>query len=325
MKNNPMKWPLFAVLLLAFSGCKPSLPDGILSKGDMEDILYDYHLAQTMAERNESRPIDERTYEDAVFRKYEVTQEQFDASLAYYMRHTGELHEIYENIAERYKKEAEALGVSESDLNKYSALSATGDTANIWSGDKSFLLMPKVPFNHKSFSFQTDSSFHKGDKLMLNFDVNYIYQDGMRNAAVVMAMRFANDSVATTNIQITNSNHFRLTLADDARLGIKEVRGYFILNQSQGGDVSSTTLQLMFIDNIQLIRMHENRKVEEERSKQDSAKAVGDFRSSGGRIPPSTNAPLPPPRLEGVPNHSQRVKEAEMIPENLPKNKSVVR
>ena len=92
MRNSSKKWILFAILALFLSGCKPSLPGGVLSKGDMENILYDYHLAQTMAERNASRSIDERTYEDAVFRKYGVTQEQFDSSLVYYMRHTGELY-----------------------------------------------------------------------------------------------------------------------------------------------------------------------------------------------------------------------------------------
>lgn len=320
-----MKWVLFAIQLLFLSGCKPSLPDGVLSKRDMEDILYDYHLAQTMAERSASRSIDERTYEDAVFRKYEVTQEQFDSSLVYYMRHTGELYEIYENIVERYKKEAEALGASESELNKYSALSAAGDTANIWAGEKSFMLMPKVPFNHKSFSFKTDSSFHKGDKLMLNFDANFIYQDGMRNGAVIISMRFTNDSVATTNTQLTNSNHFRLALADETHLGIKEVRGYFILNQSQADDVSSTTLQLMFINNIQLIRMHENQKVEKERKMQDSLKALDQLRLSDGRMPSSANASLPPPRVGETPNHSQKTKETEALPDNPSISKPVVR
>lgn len=298
MISRPMKWAFFAVSLLFFSGCKPSLPDDVLSKGSMEDILYDYHLAQTMAERKTSPAINERVYEDAVLRKHEVSQAQFDSSLVYYMRHTGELYEIYENIVERYKKEAEALGASESDLNKYSTLSATGDTANIWLGDRSFMLLPKAPFNHKSFSFRTDSSFHKGDKLLLNFDASFVYQDGTRDATVVMAMRFGNDSVATTTTQLTNSNHFRLTLADETHLGIKEVRGYFILNKSQGEDVSSTTLQLMFINNIQLIRIHENRKKKEEEEPQDSVKNLDLPNPPIGNIPPSAEAVLSQPRSD---------------------------
>ena len=298
MISRPMKWAFFAVSLLFFSGCKPSLPDDVLSKGSMEDILYDYHLAQTMAERKTSPAINERVYEDAVLRKHEVSQAQFDSSLVYYMRHTGELYEIYENIVERYKKEAEALGASESDLNKYSTLSATGDTANIWLGDRSFMLLPKAPLNHKSFSFRTDSSFHKGDKLLLNFDASFVYQDGTRDATVVMAMRFGNDSVATTTTQLTNSNHFRLTLADETHLGIKEVRGYFILNKSQGEDVSSTTLQLMFINNIQLIRIHENRKKKEEEEPQDSVKNLDLPNPPIGNIPPSAEAVLSQPRSD---------------------------
>lgn len=41
---------LVAVMALLFcvSSCKPSLPGGVLSKGKMTDILYDYHLALAM-------------------------------------------------------------------------------------------------------------------------------------------------------------------------------------------------------------------------------------------------------------------------------------
>ncbi len=32
-------------MCMSLTGCKPSLPDDVLSQGKMEDILYDYHLA----------------------------------------------------------------------------------------------------------------------------------------------------------------------------------------------------------------------------------------------------------------------------------------
>ena len=38
-------------------GCKPSLPKGIISQGKMEDVLYDYHLAQSMASREPDRGV----------------------------------------------------------------------------------------------------------------------------------------------------------------------------------------------------------------------------------------------------------------------------
>ncbi len=77
---------VFTVLLF-LAGCKPSVPSKYLSKGKMEDILYDYHIAQAMGEQS-SNPATACTYRAAVFKKYHITQAQFDSSLVYYTRHT---------------------------------------------------------------------------------------------------------------------------------------------------------------------------------------------------------------------------------------------
>lgn len=37
-----------AVLLL--SACKPGVPSGLIQPEELEDLLYDYHVAQAMAE-----------------------------------------------------------------------------------------------------------------------------------------------------------------------------------------------------------------------------------------------------------------------------------
>jgi hypothetical protein len=33
-------------LVAVLASCKPPLPDGVLSEGKMERVLYDFHLAQ---------------------------------------------------------------------------------------------------------------------------------------------------------------------------------------------------------------------------------------------------------------------------------------
>jgi hypothetical protein len=300
MAKIAMKWSIFLLFVLSFVSCKPQLPDGILSQGEMEDILYDYHLAQTMTDNSSNRSIDQRTYEDAVLRKYDVKQDQFDASLAYYMRYTEQLQKIYEHVSDRLKDEAESLGASASDYNKYGSLTSKGDTADIWAGAKSVMLMMQAPFNQSSFSFKTDSTFHTGDQIMLNFDSNFIFQDGMRDGCVVLAVTFKNDSVATNMNHLSASNHYSLNISDYGHLGIKEIKGYFILNKPQSNFESSTTLQLMFINNIQLIRMHENKKQAQEQRRNDSISAAN---AKNVPVPnPSANPPvnvLPPAKLGG--------------------------
>lgn len=257
---------LVAVMALLFcvSSCKPSLPGGVLSKGKMTDILYDYHLALAMAHMDDNGDKGQSlAYREAVLRKHDVTSAEFDSSMVYYMRHTELLEDVYKDLTDRYNNEITAMGGSAKEGGEFANLSATGDTANVWNLATSMVFMPVKPFNSTSFDIKVDSTFHKGDRLMLDFDAQFIYQDGMRNGVAMLAVQFGNDSIAQRTIMIQSSQHYSVELSDADSLGIKSVKGYFMLmNGDNGTDVSSqTTLKLMFLEHIKLIRMHPQKPV----------------------------------------------------------------
>lgn len=252
---------LVAVMALLFcvSSCKPSLPSGVLSKGKMTDILYDYHLALAMAYMDDNGDKGQSlAYREAVLRKHDVTSAEFDSSMVYYMRHTELLEDVYKDLTDRYNNEITAMGGSAKEGGEFANLSATGDTANVWNLATSMVFMPVKPFNSTSFDIKVDSTFHKGDRLMLDFDAQFIYQDGMRNGVAMLAVQFGNDSIAQRTIMIQSTQHYSVELSDADSLGIKSVKGYFMLmNDDNGMGVSSqTTLKLMFLEHIKLIRMH---------------------------------------------------------------------
>ena len=252
---------LVAVMALLFcvSSCKPSLPGGVLSKGKMTDILYDYHLALAMAHMDDNGDKGQSlAYREAVLRKHDVTSAEFDSSMVYYMRHTELLEDVYKDLTDRYNNEITAMGGSAKEGGEFANLSATGDTANVWNLAASMVFMPVKPFNSTSFDIKVDSTFHKGDRLMLDFDAQFIYQDGMRNGVAMLAVQFGNDSIAQRTIMIQSTQHYSVELSDADSLGIKSVKGYFMLmNDDNGTGVSSqTTLKLMFLEHIKLIRMH---------------------------------------------------------------------
>lgn len=252
---------LVAVMALLFSvsSCKPSLPSGVLSKGKMTDILYDYHLALAMAHMDDNGDRGQSlAYREAVLRKHDVTSAEFDSSMVYYMRHTELLEDVYKDLTDRYNNEITAMGGSAKEGGEFANLSATGDTANVWNLATSMVFMPVKPFNSTSFDIKVDSTFHKGDRLMLDFDAQFIYQDGMRNGVAMLAVQFGNDSIAQRTIMIQSTQHYSVELSDADSLGIKSVKGYFMLmNDDNGTGVSSqTTLKLMFLEHIKLIRMH---------------------------------------------------------------------
>lgn len=296
---------LTCILLLAAAllmSCKPSTPDGILSEGKMTDILCDYHIAQSMAEVTGAKPNEVYSYQAAVLKKHDVTQQEFDASLAYYMRHTEELQKIYEDVSDRLKSTAEKVGESEAELRSFGSISATGDTANVWVGESTVMLTPVPMFNQMSFKFVADTAYHAGDRLTLSFNTNFIYQDGVRTGCAMLAVTFKNDSIAYMSNTLSNTGRSTITIKDNQHLGIKTVSGYFILSKSQVGSVSESTLQLMFIGDIKLIRMHETKEEMEMRRKNDSIMA-----HPSGKLPANTTVdrPLPPSTM---PNLNRQVR-----------------
>lgn len=277
-----MVW--FALLAIALASCKPSIPSKYLSKSEMADVLYDLHIAEAMASVDYKDTAAMVTYREAVLKKHDVSLADFDSSMVYYMRHTKLMHEVYQELSDRLTDEAQSLGADVSENNRYGAV-AMGDTANVWNGPTALVFSADAAFNHYSFDIPVDSAFHKGDKLILDFESQFIYQDGMRDGIAYLAVTFKNDSVATTNLHVTSSQHYNLTLEDRDSMGIKSVRGYFLLNSGDfsSGSSSLTTLKLMFIQHIKLVRMHPAKKTEEKNNQ--AADSVG----NSGR-------PLPPPR-----------------------------
>ena len=249
----------------------------ILSSGEMEDILYDYHLADAMAQQAEGGYAKNAVaYRAAVLKKYDITQSEFDSSMVYYMRHTDELHTIYQHISDRMQDEANKVGAS-----SMTAGVASGDSANVWNGEKSLVLIPNEPYNLYSFNLQADTTFHKGDHLILNFKSDFIFQDGMRDGIVMLAVTLGNDSVASSVMHLSSSMATSLQIADNDSLGIKKISGFFLLSKNSDANSSSTTLQLMTISQIQLIRVHPAKK------SGPSAPTM----PSDGRIPVNPNIP----------------------------------
>ena len=252
---------LFLLLAVVLTACKPTIPRNYLQPDEMESILYDYHLAQGMAQTEmtgdtKQREMTEHVYRDAVLKKHGVSSADFDSSMVYYYRHTELLLKVYERLSKRLSNDAMALGASANEVNKYVTISNSGDTANIWRGDRALVILPTAPYNRMSFSYPADSTFHKGDKLMLNFETQFLYQDGVKDGVAMLAMRFANDSVATRVIHLSSNTTYTLQLTDATHLGIKEVKGFIYLGNN---DPKSTTLKIMFVDKLQLIRMRESR------------------------------------------------------------------
>ena len=298
-----------AFLVSVMVSCKPALPSDVLSKGKMTDILYDYHVALAMAHSQDGGDRGESlAYREAVLKKHDVTSAEFDSSMVYYMRHTEMLEEVYKDLGDRLSNELVALG-GNGGMSQFDNLTATGDTANVWNLSSSLVLSTQQPFNEYSFQMSVDSGYHKGDCLMLDFETQFIYQDGMRDGIALLAVEFKNDSVAQQVLHISGSQHYSVQVADNDTLGIKSVKGYFML--ADGGfssDMGSqSTLKLMFLDHIKLVRMHPQKveapkpSVSGDSARVDSASRVGMSSAPGGSMPSTSGGSMSSARPVAVP------------------------
>ncbi len=293
MKKICAFFSILICLLLGVVSCKPSLPGDVLSKGKMADILYDYHVALSMAHSADGGDTGQSiTYREAVLRKHDVTSAEFDSSMVYYMRHTELLEDVYKELGDRLNNEIVALG-GNADASQFDNLSATGDTANVWNLAPAMVLSATKPFNAVSFDIPVDTAFHKGDCLMLDFDTQFIFQDGMRGGVALLAVQFKNDSIAQQVTQISNSQHCSIQVADNDNLGIKSVKGYFMLSDgSFASDMpSSSTLKLMFVEHIKLVRMHQPKAVQTPASSAGTSSTDSLKKDSAQRMGAASSAP----------------------------------
>jgi len=254
MKRLPVVLLAIAILL---AGCKQ---DKQLPPDEMRDILYDYHLALSMlsidgqrGDNDSAQAYNEQLYKLAVLRKHDVSEEEFEHSMHYYMRHTDEMEKVYQSLAERMKQEAERMGVSASRLNLDGEFSE--DTTNIWPLASGQVLMTQSPYNVVSFRVPADTAFHKGDRFNISFDSHFLFQEGYKDGLVLLAIRLGNDSVVAHNLHFSASTHYNLDVDDGRKLGVKEVKGFIILNRGKDTNAAST-LKLLVLDNIRLVRMH---------------------------------------------------------------------
>lgn len=199
---------VLCLLCLLCVSCSVDLPSYVIPEGKMEDILYDYHIAQGIADaKGEDVEANRYIYVQKVFEKYDITEEEFDSSMVWYSGHASHLTQIYDRIGKRLERESQAAGLNIPDEDRYARFTTEGDTANIWSGRDIFFLHGNRGENIYTVSIPADSTYRRGDYFMLRFGNSFIAQERQQESFVLMQVRYANDSVvASTSMVGANSN-----------------------------------------------------------------------------------------------------------------------
>lgn len=243
---------LFGTVFTVVS-CGKQIPDDIIQPSDMEELLYDYHLALTMGnDLSYSERYKRELYKNYVFKKHGVTEAEFDSSMVWYTRNTKELTDIYKNLQKRYEMAEEQM---KSELNKRSgqiSVSLSGDSVDVWSDRNLYWLTASPLTNRLMFDLKADTTFHNKDILVLEADYSFLaYENNTAKAVVSMKITFDNDSTLAMSKIIEKSGKEQLVLQPDSAYKYKSISGFVYYSNPDSADAA------VLVNNIKLLRYRE--------------------------------------------------------------------
>lgn len=234
--------------------CGKQIPDDIIQPSQMEELLYDYHLALTMgSELSYSDRYKRESYKNYVFDKHGVTEAEFDSSMVWYTRNSKILTDIYKNLQKRYEIAEEQMRAQ---LNKRSgqiSVSLSGDSVDVWSDRDIYWLTTSPLTNKLMFDLKADTTFHSKDVLVFESEYNFLsYEKNSAKAVVSINITFKNDSTLGISKVIDRSGKQQLVLQPDSAYEYKSINGFVYFSNPDSADVS------VLLNNIKLVRYREN-------------------------------------------------------------------
>lgn len=206
---------LFILFILV--SCSVELPSYVIPEGKMERILYDYHIAQGMADaQGDNKEENRYLYIQKVFEKHHITEAEFDTSMVWYSGHANHLEDMYKRIDARLERESDKAGLNIPEEDQFMHYTADGDTANIWSGRDMLFMYGNRESNLYSLSIPTDSTFQRGDSFRLRCSNRFITADGQHEGYILMQLEYEGDTIVSATSAVVGDY--------DATLNIEENR-----------------------------------------------------------------------------------------------------
>ena len=254
MSKGVRKYGFFALLAVVMVACKVERPGYVLSDGVMEKVLYDYHIAKAMGENLDYNEQYKRTlYLNAVFKKHNITQAQFDTTMAWYARHPEVVNEVYDIVRERLMASRENYNHLVSLRDGKPTRSKAGDSIDVWIWDRIHMLSGMPLDNKLMFTLPSDDNYQASDTIKWTVGFKFLSEqlvDTTKRPIMAMQVAYAKDTIVSALCRIDSSQVAQLVLQADTLGDIKELRGfiYYPTNQPK---------QTLLIDSVSLMRYHQ--------------------------------------------------------------------
>ncbi|MDP4239085.1 MAG: DUF4296 domain-containing protein [Bacteroidota bacterium] len=272
--------------MLLLSSCN-GRPDGVLSQRKMANVLTEMH--KTDATMNESGLTGSHyntkaPYYKYIFKKYGITQAQFDSSLVWYTKNPREFSDIYDKVLanltslQKDIKNGKYHPVDTLDLSKM--------RINLWNKRTRYVLTEDSARTQLHFEFDGNFLMYK-DVYVLRFLQRIAPEDSCKRPRVVFRISYVNgktDSVYRTAFNDSLLRRYTVRFQAFRKLKIKSISGELLASKMYRGKLNAR------IDSISLFREFNSRK-------QDSLRMVVEQAVPGYK----------PPKMNFDPYHNQKI------------------
>lgn len=256
-----MKKKYFSLIVLGtlmMASCGKQIPDDIIQPDEMEDLLYDYHLAVSLStDLPDMNSYKREALKNYVFEKHNVSRAYFDSSMVWYTRHANFLYDIYAQLDKRYQMAETRM---KTQINKRSGqieVSLSGDSVDVWSDRDIYWLSTSKLTNKVTFNLKADTTFKSFDELSLEANFTFFSSDSVSSTAkavVGLNIRLKNDSTQSMVAIVDTTGIQKFNLKSAYEGDFNNVTGFIYCTaaDSTQGDV--------LISGIRLMRYHDKGK-----------------------------------------------------------------
>jgi len=105
---------ILCLILLSCGNQQKETPQDILSENSFINLLKDIHLAEAKFELHKTKGMENAKNElaynySSIYKKYEITLDDFDKTLDYYAQNPEKLEKIYTSVLEQLTKDRTIL------------------------------------------------------------------------------------------------------------------------------------------------------------------------------------------------------------------------
>ncbi|MFZ4456800.1 MAG: DUF4296 domain-containing protein [Bacteroidales bacterium] len=244
---NTLKYIVLIFVSLLFSNCT-KVPDGVVSEKTMENILFDSYLGEGLSDTELTTIYEmnaKEIYLKSVLKKYDVSKQEYDASLSWYTEHLDKYAKIYEKVLVRLQKEESKLKLENSDGNTVTDI-AKGDSLEMWK-KSSHLYFSGLPLIGNIFTeIRANDGFIVGDSLVFKAKIKLFKKSIGQLPRMVLTIGYQDETSKTVVEKLNESKRFSIKIASDSTKRINFIiAGFYHENETY-----------LSLDSVSLKRFH---------------------------------------------------------------------